>query len=172
MKKWILVLILLSIFSWLFFNATVQTPVQIQNESEILDYINTHLPHTGQLMEHQDGYIFLKVDDNYIRNLFPLLNETAYYPPPYFRQPYSPGAHISVIYTGERSRSHPKKIAEIGNTYSFSPLSIAYVPDRSKEYIVIQVASPELEKLREKYGLSSLLKRHAFHITIAKKKRG
>ena len=61
-------------------------------------------------------------------------------------------------------------IQEIGEKFPFTLSNIHFVPDRTKEYIVIQVKAPELEKLREKYGLEPLLQGHEFHITIAKKK--
>jgi len=35
-----------------------------------------------------------------------------------------------------------------------------------KKLWLLAVAAPELEKLRESYGLSSRLKNHDFHITI------
>ena len=38
--------------------------------------------------------------------------------------------------------------------------------NKVKKIWLIAVAAPELEKLRESYGLSSKLKNHDFHITI------
>ena len=126
-----------------------------------------HLPQKGDLKEGSDGYVYLKVDDNYINQLFPMLNEPEYIKPPFFRRPDSPGAHISVFYVDERRRTGP--IAEIGKTYNFKISTFSFVPPKTKEYAVLEVLSPELEQLRMKYNLSPLLKNHEFHITIGKR---
>lgn len=68
-------------------------------------------------------------------------------------------------------RNQTGKIKEIGQQYSFKITGLASVPPRTGEYIVLKVESPDLEQLRQKYGLSPLLQGHSFHITIAKKKR-
>jgi hypothetical protein len=123
------------------------------------------LPHKGVLQESM-GFVYLHVDDRYIEDLFPLLNNRRYFKPPYFRQPDGVGAHISVFYTNETERLG--RIQEIGQEFSFEITDLAYVPPRYRDYIVIEVSAPELEQLRQKYGFSPLLKGHQFHITIAK----
>jgi hypothetical protein len=137
------------------------------NSESILRIAQNELPHTGVLKEDRSGFVYLKVDDHYIDQLFPLLHNPEYRKPPYFRRPNAPGAHISVIYSDE----HVHKIKELGQTFSFKILDITAVPPKTQEFVVIQIESPELEALRVKYGLSPLLKGHPFHITIAKKKR-
>jgi len=143
------------------------TQTQVTHNSEsILQIAQSNLPHSGVLKQDRSGFVYLKVDDHYIDQLFPLLHNREYRKPPYFRRPNAPGAHISVIYSDE----HVYTIAELGQTFSFKILDMAIVPPRTQEFVVIQVESPELEALRTKYGLSPLLKGHPFHITIAKKK--
>ncbi|MFA6915762.1 MAG: hypothetical protein WC222_05140 [Parachlamydiales bacterium] len=119
----------------------------------------------GTLTENGRGYIYLKVDDNYIKEIFPLLDAPDYTMPPYFRRADSPGAHISVFYE-EETKNLPQ-IAEVGKKFTFTPESITTVNAGRKRYIILRVNSPELEALRTKYGLKPLLQGHPFHISIA-----
>lgn len=135
---------------------------------KILAWARERLPQTGVLREGKDGYVYLKVDDGYINQLYGQLSLSDYVLPPFFRRPDSPGAHISVFYVDERDRTG--KIQEIGQQFSFNLIGLAFVPPKNQEYLVLQVQSPELEKERQRYGLSPLLKNHPFHITIAKRK--
>lgn len=134
---------------------------------QVVDFAQQTLPLEGQLVAKSDGYVYLKVDDRYIHLLFPLLGlkEEGFQEPPYFRRKDAPGAHISVIYAGEHIA--PK---ELGQTFHFTLKRIILVKaSKFKTYAVLQVNSPELEKLREKYGLSPKLFGHEFHISIAQK---
>lgn len=139
-----------------------------QKEQPIIEWAQNRLSHKGILTEHPDGYVYLKVDDNYIHQLFPMLSNPNYTKPPYFRRKDSPGAHVSVIYADERGQTGA--ISEIGQTFLFTLKNLAVVPEKTQRWIVLQIESPSLEALRQKYGLSPLLKGHAFHITIAEKK--
>lgn len=142
--------------------------VTIQNTTSIIRWAQDNLPQSGILKEGTDGFVYLKVDDGYINQLFPMLSNTEYMKPPYFRRVDSPGAHISVFYVDERNQTG--EIKEIGQKYSFTLSGLALVPPKSRKYMVLEVTSTELEQLRKKYGLSPLLKGNNFHITIAKKK--
>jgi hypothetical protein len=155
---------------YLYETYTIQThsSTVIENSEEIVHYAQDHLPKSGVLQEGYDGFVYLKVDDNYINQLYPLLHHSNYHKPPYFRRPNAPGAHISVFYTNERHRVG--KIDEIGQRFSFTLGDLEIVPPHSREYIVLKVNAPELEKLRQKYGFQPLLQDHDFHITIAKKR--
>jgi hypothetical protein len=136
--------------------------------SEVIEYAQSHFPQVGVLVQKADGYVYLKVDDNYIHKLFPMLGleEEGYTEPPYFRSKEAPGAHISVIYEAEEVSP-----VEVGKTYSFTLKDIVIVKaDWDTYYAVIQVSAPELEALRTKYGLKPKLQGHEFHISIAKKK--
>lgn len=139
-----------------------------QNEQKIINWATENLPQVGTLQENNEGFVYLKVDDGYINQLFQFIDDPAYVKPPYFRRPDSPGAHISVFYVQERRKTGI--IHELGKKFTFKIQSVDYVPPKSREYIVLKVSSPELENLRTKYGLSPLLKGHDFHITIAKKR--
>lgn len=165
--------------AFLFFSAQISATAEAtaqrteEQSNSIQEYVvrwaSSHLPQTGTLMEDKRGFVYLKVDDNYINQLFPMLPHSGYSKPAYFRRPDAPGAHISVFYIDERNQTG--EIKEIGKQYSFKVVGIAAVPPKTSKYIVLEVESPELESLRKKYGLSPLLKGHDFHITVAKKNR-
>lgn len=172
MKRSLKTIYLLLLGILLSFTSTVFTlqpeSSTIERISPVTQWAQEHLPQTGTLREGRDGYVYLKVDDRYIYELFPMLSAPEYTKPSFFRRKDSPGAHISVFYVGERNQTG--KIKEIGQKYSFEISDLAWVPPKTHQYIVLEVSSPELEQLRTKYGLSPLLKGHQFHITIAKKK--
>lgn len=121
----------------------------------------------GRLVTKSDGFTYIKVDDEYIHTLFPMLGleKDGFKEPPYFRRPEAPGAHISVINVNENVIPE-----EIGQIFQFNLKQITLVqPTREATYVVLQVEAPELESLREKYGLSPNLNGHDFHITLGKK---
>ncbi len=134
---------------------------------QVADYAREHLPLEGRLLQKSDGFVYLKVDDAYIHRLFPMLDlqDEGFKEPPYFRSPEAPGAHISVFYADEHVRP-----IELGRHYTFALEDIEIVhPSPYTSYAILQVKAPELEKLRQKYGLSPKLFGHEFHITLAKK---
>jgi len=125
------------------------------------------LPKRGQLVVKSDGFVYLKVDDAYIHALYPLLDlkKEGFKKPPYFRSPEAPGAHISVFNVNENIEPN-----EVGQNFHFDLKQIMIVkPSKNTSYAVLQVESPELEKLREKYGLGPKLHGHEYHISLAKK---
>jgi len=174
MKRFLWTCLFIGVVAYLSFvlefppTTTEKTPVKVfSNSQSIVAWAKEHLPQTG-ILEVSDGFVYLKVDDRYIHELFPMLHRDRYEKPPYFRRPTAAGAHISVLYLQDIG-SH-RSIPELGHKFSFTLMNIVYVPPRYRNYIVLEVKSLELEALREKYGLPPLLKGHEFHITIAKKK--
>ncbi len=135
--------------------------------AEALSYAKQNLALHGTLVQQPHGYAYLKVDDRYIHELFPLLKaERGYQEPPYFRRKDAPGAHISVVYKDENV-----KLKEVGQQFNFTLKNIIEVhPKKDLSYIVLQVEAPELEELRTRYKLKRKL-RGQFHISIAKKGR-
>lgn len=133
---------------------------------KVVSYARANLPLEGKLVE-KDGFFYLKVDNEYIHTLFPMLelSEKGFKEPPYFRSKNSTGAHISVFYKDEYISPE-----EIGKTFHFELKQIVIVQvSKEASYAVLQVVSPELEELRKKYGLSPKLHNHEFHISLAKK---
>lgn len=134
---------------------------------QVVDYAKENLLLEGQLLIKSDGFAYLKVDDEYIHTLFPMLGleEDGFKKPPYFRSKEAPGAHISVFY--EKEHVFPE---EIGQYFHFKLKQIVIVkPSKDTSYAVLQVEAPELENLRKKYGLSPKLFGHEYHISLAKK---
>lgn len=134
---------------------------------EVVEYAREYLPMEGQLIVKSDGFCYLKVDDDFIHTLFPMLGltEDGFKEPPYFRTSEAPGAHVSVFYVNENIVPE-----EVGQYFNFILKQIVIVkPSKTTSYAVLQIESPELEKLREKYGLSPKLFGHDYHISLAKK---
>jgi serine protease inhibitor len=124
-----------------------------------------NLPKTGILKE-KNGYIYLKLNNEYIHKLCPIIQKFDYKAkkPPYFRAPESVGSHISVMYETETSNF---KVKEINQEFDFSINKVKIVKSAKINYYVLEVESPRLEQLRIKYGLSRFLKGYKFHTTIA-----
>jgi hypothetical protein len=136
------------------------------DHAALLSYAQNNLPHEGILVQQIDGFAYLKVDDNYVHELFPMLHaQEDYEEPPYFRRSDAPGAHVSVAYENEGV-----KLKEVGKKFNFKIKDIKEVHPRNKNsYIILTLDAPELEALRKSYGLQPRLKDHEFHISLAKK---
>jgi len=133
---------------------------------QVVEYAREHLPLEGRLAMTPQGFGYLKVDEGYIHELFPMLGikEKGFKEPPFYRRSNSPGAHISVFYVNEHVSPR-----ETGQTFHFDLKQITVVKTKNANFVVLQVQSPELERLREKYGLSPKLFGHDFHISIGEK---
>lgn len=149
-------------------NVLENSPSEVINSQwqEVVDYARHHLPLEGKLSINAEGFSYLKVDDDYIHTLFPMLklNEKGYREPPFYRRKGAPGAHISVFNVSEQISP-----SEVGQIFHFDLKQITIVKSKYASFVVLQVESHELEKLREKYGLSPKLFGHDFHISLGKK---
>lgn len=158
------------------FLVSCQTPVNEKrsinsaqaSHSEALEIARKDLPSEGRLEQGRDGYIYLKVSNDYVHRLFPLIKQSGFHIPSSIQRNTKTGAHISVFY--KKEGEHVGKIPEIGKIYSFIPTEIKVVRSKSKEYVILEVSAPELENLRKKYHLSPKLMGHEFHITLAEKR--
>lgn len=154
-------------FSYSAESAVLEAPAATKTWEDVVQYARDNLPQEGQLIIKSDGFGYLKVDDAYIHELFPLLDvaKDGFKEPPYFRSEDSPGAHISLFYVDEEVLPE-----EAGQTFPFELVDIVVVnPSKYNSYIVFEVKSPALGDLREKYGLERKLHGHEFHISLAKK---
>lgn len=115
-----------------------------------------------------DKYVYIKVINEYVHRLFPLIKQPGFVKPGSITRLTKIGAHISVFYENEAKQISP--ISEVGRTFYFKPKEIRTVRNGNKEYIVLDVEAPQLEKLRSHYGLSPKLFNHEFHITLAERK--
>jgi len=138
--------------------------VEIQSLAVELAY---DLPAEGTLRVKDNGFVYLDVSNEFIDSISPLLEmQGEFRPRPTSKK--SMGAHISVMY--EKEGVTPM---EIGQTFSFQVKELhsftVHTRDGSKHYWAVAVDSPELENLRENYGLKPKLQGHDFHITLGKR---
>lgn len=136
----------------------------------------------GVLRQTQDGFVYVDIPNSIFDGFLPLLGgdlSTAgadgIQKPPTHEKHFDVGAHISVIKS--------KEIASMGLLFKDTGKKIRYVingvkrvdgPDGWNEIETVwflTVASPDLERLRQKYNLSPRIKDHDFHITLGVKPR-
>lgn len=139
----------------------------------LLEYAKNKLPLEGILkLNETDFYYYLKVHDDFIFELFPLITEPNLSMPDYFPPKYNTGAHVSVIYPEEISPENINlKIDELEKSFSFEVADFFSLSVFNKTFFALTVYSPALEQLRLKYGPPPKLSYHGllvpFHITIA-----
>ena len=124
------------------------------------------IPAFGILKQKDNGFIYLDVDNAYIDDVIPLMEIPGELRPrPTAAK--SMGAHISVF--DEKENVQP---FELGQLFYFDLKDIRsftlHTRDGLKKLWVISTESPELEALRESYGLSSKLKGYDYHISLGK----
>lgn len=153
----------------LFFSTTLFCTHSFASAVEIMTYAQENLPHTG-ILRNTNGFVYLDIDNNFIYELVPFIQSAGFEMPPYFEREGLVGAHISVIFPNELT---DVKIEECGKEYSFQLVNcITVIPEQFKEpieFCLLIVEAPELNKLREKYGLAR--SDHNLHITIGIKKK-
>ncbi len=139
---------------------------------KISDYIFDHLDTIGTLEKDKYGFVYVKIDDDFIYKLYELIQDQGFKPPPYFGGVEMHGAHISVIYSGESDHYRIGDIEEVGSKIKFSCKECEIVHPKNwhgvTDAYTITVDAPSLQKLRKKYGLPKAA--HNFHITIGIKR--
>ncbi len=146
-----------------------------RNQTHVLEIAKT-LSMTGVLKMKDNGYVYLDVSNDYIAKLFPnLVLDGHLRPTNSFGK--EEGAHITVVKDTENAEGIEN---EIGKSYTFQVMELRVItswgqlktsPYNYTDVVtgyrwVLAVESEELEKLRVNYGLSPLIDRHDFHITI------
>ena len=131
------------------------------------------LSHQGVLKQRDsDGFIYLKVSDEYLDRLFVCLTEI--YGEDLVKGSSLVGAHVSVI---RPSIGEPvfRNIPELNQSFEFEPLFMGtVVPDLDPKWErvwILTIHSDALENLRISYGLNPRIGNsdNEFHITIATK---
>ena len=139
-------------------------------ENPVLDYSKIHLPQTG-VLKTNGQFVYVDLDNDYIHKLVPLIEEEGFEEPPYFGRPELVGAHISVIYDEEMGTYSLPPIQELGEVIHFQVKECKIVsPPKMKgvdQVYFITVEAPELDRIREKYGLPK--REYEFHITVGVK---
>lgn len=120
----------------------------------------------GYTQVTEDNLFYLNIDDAFIHQLFPLLENELIKKPDYFGEKLI-GAHITISYPEEGKHI---KVNDLQQKHSFFIKDIVAAQIGQKTYYVLLVESPSLIKLRKEYGLPDLLSFKGYlidlHITI------
>ncbi len=144
----------------------MKTPLITKLNAPVILNTASHLKQKGQLASSKNNLVYLDIDDAYIHQLFPLLQDHQIKIPDYFGEE-SVGAHITAIYPeeGKRISKH-----DLGMEYDFSIKAVVIAEIGKKNYYVLLAESSSLLQLRRKYNLPDLLYFKGywvgFHITI------
>lgn len=143
---------------------------QVENQPQVIEKV-IQFEQKGILKQKDNGYLYVEVSRDFIAEALPLIDVPGkIVPPRHYTSKKGIGAHISVMYENEQIENEIWEIEELGQEYTFNIIELRTVKlnkdNQMKKLWLIAVAAPELEMLREKYGLSQLLKGHDFHITI------
>jgi hypothetical protein len=138
----------------------------------ILSFAQNQLPHWG-ILKQSEGFVYVKVDDAYIHKLITFIQKEGFREPPYFVPPRGSGAHITVIYPREAAQYGVGEIQECAERIYFRVKACKVVhPSHWQEFdevFCIVVDAPQLDRMREKYGLPKRL--YDFHITVGVKRK-
>jgi len=160
----------LHIFLIILFSLSFAQEIPAPSCPAILNYIEENLPYCG-ILKNSHGFVYVDLDDEYIHKLITFIQQDGFQEPPYFGDAGLVGAHITVIYPEETTKYGIQEIEECGEIISFVPKDCRAVhPPRWKridEVYFIAIEAPQLDKIREKYGLPK--REYDFHITIGVK---
>lgn len=166
-QKFVLVtLIATSLFS----SAYAADDFHIENQPQVFEKV-VLLEQKGILKQKDNGYLYVEVSNDFIAEALALIEAPGkIVPPRHYTSKKGIGAHISVMYENEQIDNEIWDIKELGQEFTFTVMELRtvklYKDKQLKKLWLIAVDAPELEHLRESYGLSPRLKGHNFHITI------
>ena len=165
-KLFVLVILTTSLVS----PAFAAVDYQVESQSQVIETV-VQFEQKGILKQKDNGYLYIEVSRDFIAEALPLIDaQGKIVPPRHYTSKKGIGAHISVMYENEQILNEIWEIKELGQEFTFTVMELRTVKlnknNKMKKLWLLAVAAPELEKLRESYGLSSRLKDHDFHITI------
>lgn len=165
-KFFVIVVLTTSLFS----PAFAAEDYQIENQPQVIETV-VQIQQKGILKQKDNGYLYVEVSKDFIAEALPLIDAPGkIVPPRHYTSKKGIGAHISVMYENEQILNEIWEIKELGQEFTFTVMELRTVKlnkdNKMKKLWLLAVSAPELEKLRESYGLSSKLKNHDFHITI------
>jgi hypothetical protein len=135
----------------------------------VLNYAHNELPNWG-VLKNIEGFVYIDLDDDYIHKLIAFIKDDGFEEPPYFGAGLV-GAHITVIYPEEITKYGIEEIQECGEIIFFTlkDCKIVHPPKWQKidEVYFIVIDAPQLDQIRQKYGLPT--REYDFHITIGVK---
>lgn len=143
---------------------------QVEHQPQVLEKV-FQLAQKGTLKQKDNGYLYVEVSKDFISEVLPLLDAPGkMVPPRHYTSKKGIGAHISVMYENELIMNEIWEIQELGQEFTFTVMELRTIKlvrdNKMRKLWVLAVSAPELEGLRQSYGLSSLLRGHDFHITI------
>jgi len=123
----------------------------------------------GDTQVSENNLFYLNIDDAYIHQLFPLLEDKRIQKPAYFGAK-SAGAHITIMYPEEYKKIQRQDLQQ---EHKFLIKKLVSAEIGAKTYYVLLIESPSLLSLRRKYNLPDLLNFKGysigFHITLGVK---
>ncbi|MBJ7449089.1 MAG: hypothetical protein JHC93_01870 [Parachlamydiales bacterium] len=144
--------------------------VEFVDNPDLMSIAQNNLPHNGVLKITPEGFLYLKISDDYIFDLLPLISGQDIVAPPYFK-PGMIGAHISVAYENEMEGMNYSDLIALGEVVSFEILNFQHLNLDNciigNDIYILDIKAPRLSEIRTQLGLSSLIKGHDFHITVA-----
>lgn len=142
----------------------------VEEQPQVFEKVN-EIESKGILKQKSNGYLYLEVSKDFIKKIIPLIESPGkIVAPKFYKFKKGIGAHISVISEVEQVQNDIWEVKELGQEFNFTVTELRSAKIRRdnqmKKVWFLCVASPELEKLRENYGLSPRLNDREFHITI------
>ena len=157
------------------FAAFAKVDYQVEPQPQVVE-MALSLENCGELKQKDNGYLYVDVSDKFIAEILPLLEcPGRIAPPSHYTSKKGIGAHVSVMYENERITNDLWEIAELGETYAFDvtelrSLKVANRDGHMKKLWLIALDAPQLEQLRESYGLAPKLK--GYQLPAAKNPEG
>lgn len=146
------------------------TPVILEHP-QVMDYVQTRLPHEGTLQITEEGFLYIELPKEYVFQLIPLLDKVGetVCPPPYFENG-KVGAHITVATASEMS-DRKTTVPYLGQKVTFSILHLEKVDLQqsvlgAKTIYLLSVESSQITEIRKKLGLPARIQNYDFHITV------
>lgn len=142
----------------------------VEKQPQVIEQVQ-QLEAKGVLKQKPNGYLYVEVSKEFIASVLPIIESKGkIVPPQHYTSKKGIGAHISVIYENELIENEIWEIGELGKEYSFTVKELRTIKlttnNKLRKLWLLAVEAPELERLRQSYGLKPLLKGHDFHITI------
>ena len=149
------------------------------SSKEVLDSVKDLQASGTVAQNHQNGMLYLDLNDDWVFNPLAVLQGSGYVRPPFFVYPPFPvGAHIKIVTEREAEdyELFGEKVRDvshlIGKTVSFKVIKAHVSYPRIKKYGIearykIRVKSPELSRIRrELTGLSTGPREQGGHFVI------
>lgn len=143
---------------------------QVEEQPLVIEQVIA-IEQKGILKQKPNGYVYLDISDDFISEALNYIETNGeIIPTRDYTNRRGIGAHISVMYESEINDNRIEDIEELGEEFTFTIIEIRtvrlYKNHQTEKLWFIAVDSPDLEVLREQYGLSPLLNEYDFHITI------